>query len=138
MIGLIKGILFLAFCIFLFAIVGIGINYFEDLISGPQYCFNDVSQQEIELIFKNTGIKYTNLQGDSICFRTHDFNKVTVLNQQIQDRKYQEKLAEIKSAERQAIANFPVIVFGIIAIFAVIIIALIINSRNSGYNRGIW
>jgi hypothetical protein len=137
MIGLIKGILFLALCIFVFAIVGIGINYFEDLVSGPQYCFNDVSQQEIELIFRSTGIKYTSLQGDSICFRTHDFNKVTTLNQQIQDRKYQEKIAEIESAERQAKANFPFIILGIIAIFAIIIIALILNNKNS-YNRGIW
>jgi hypothetical protein len=136
MLQYLKFILFLAFAIFVFAMVGAGIDYVETLISGEEYCFNDATQQEIEFVFKGAGIKFTNVSDESICFRTHDFNKVEVLSQQVQDRKYQEALAQIESNERIAKRNFPLLVFGIIAIFAIIIVAVVIWNRNSS-NGGI-
>jgi hypothetical protein len=108
-------------------------NWIDNQLFGDEHCFESKYQQDIELIFRDAGIKITKNNSESLCFRTKDTNKVAIINQQIQDRKYKENLEQIKSNER--ITNIGIIIGAIVLV--IIIIGYFASRPNNSYG-GIW
>jgi len=128
-----KLILYLGFAILViggaFTITGTIQNFVDTQLFGDEHCFESKYQQDIELIFKDAGIKITKNNSESLCFRTKDTNKVAIINQQIQDRKYKENLEQIKSNER--IANFLIIIGSIVIV--ILVVGYLATRQNNNY-----
>ena len=128
-----KFVLFIGFAILVIGgalfITGTVQNFVDTQLFGAKYCFESKYQQDIELAFRDTSISFTKEEGDSVCFRTNDFSKVTALNQQIQDRKYKEKLAEIESNER--VTTLAIIIGAIV--FVIVVISYFASRSNNSY-----
>ena len=109
-------------------------NWIQTAISGPEYCFREIDIVSYSIKFSDFGISETYKKGDELCFRTKDFSQVENISQQIQDRKYQERLAEIEADSIFWNQTFPkLFIFGLIAI-VVIIIIISLSNRNSRGN----
>lgn len=104
-------------------------NLINTQIYGPEYCFRDIDKTSIEVVAQGAKFKYTEETGDELCFRTKDKAFVERLNQQIQDRKAKERIAEIEA--NKEIIKTAIIVFGFIVIAW--FIATIWPKRNRYY-----
>ncbi|MGV8131832.1 MAG: hypothetical protein ACP5N7_07070 [Candidatus Pacearchaeota archaeon] len=104
----------------------------QKLINGPEYCFEDISQSEISVAAQGVEVKYTQTEGDRLCFRTKDYSIVERLNQQIQDRKLQEELARIQASDRFWNETFPFIFLVGSIVLVIIFIILYFSNRNNG------
>ncbi len=111
-------------------------NSIQSVISGPEYCFTDISQSEIAVAAQGVSVKYTKTEGDELCFRTKDTSIVERLNQQIQDRKLQEQLAETEARRQFWNETFPKLF--LFTLVAIVLIILIISLSNRNNNYGGW
>ena len=110
-------------------------NNFDDWLQtqfrGPEYCFKDIDQSTIAIAAQGAEIRYTETEGEELCFRTKDSSIPERLNQQIQDRKLQERLAEIKANERFKNDTLPgLFILGIIALIVIAIIIYLSTGRD--------
>ncbi len=109
-------------------------NWIQTAISGPEYCFRDITQSDISIAAQGIEVKYTKTQGDELCFRTKDSSIIERLNQQIQDRKLQERLAEIEASNIFWNQTFPkLFLFGLIAVVIIVILIVLSNRDSRGY-----
>ena len=109
-------------------------NSIQIAISGPEYCFRDISQSEIGLATQGVSVKYTKTEGDELCLRTKDTSIVQRLNQQIQDRKLEEQLAKTEASRQFWNETFPKLF--LFTLVAIVLIILIISLSNKNNNNG--
>lgn len=107
-------------------------GWFQTVLNGPEYCFEDISQSDISVAAQGVQISYTQTEGNRLCFRTKDTSIVERLNQQIQDRKLQAQLAEIAASDRFWNETFPGIFLIGSAALVVIFIIIYFSTRNNG------
>lgn len=108
--------------------------WIQTTLNGPEYCFDDITQSEISVASGGVSISYTQTEGDQICFRTKDYSIVERLNQQIQNRKLEERLAEIEASSIFWNQTFPKLaIFGLIALVVIIGIIALSNRNQRGY-----
>jgi hypothetical protein len=126
-------ILILAFAYLVFSGASFIVDFFPKLINtqiyGSEYCFKDIDKTTISVASQGAEFKYTKEAGDELCFRTKDKSFVERINQQIQERKEKERLAEIE-ANKEIIKTL-IIVFGFVVVVALVII--ILSNRNNYY-----
>jgi len=105
----------------------------QNLLSGPEYCFTDISQSDISIAAQGVQISYTKTEGDQLCFRTKDSSVVERLNKQIQDRKLQAQLAQIQVSDRFWNETFPILFFIGSIVLVIIFIIIYFSTRERNY-----
>jgi hypothetical protein len=103
----------------------------KNLIEGPEYCLNDVSQSDISIAAQGVSVSFTKTEGNQICFRTKDPSIVERLNKQIQDKKLEVQLAQIEANRQFWNQTAPLLILMILAtIFLIVVIIKISEGRN--------
>lgn len=106
-------------------------SWLQTQFNGPEYCFKDIDQSSVSVAAQGVEVKYTKVEGNVLCFRTKDSSIPERINQQIQDRKLQERLAEIEASDRFWNETFPkLFIIGLIALGVIFVIIYLSTGRD--------
>ena len=106
-------------------------SWLQTQFNGPEYCFKDIDQSSVSVAAQGVEVKYTKVEGNILCFRTKDTSIPERINQQIQDRKLQERLAEIEASDRFWNETFPkLFIIGLIALGVIFVIIYLSTGRD--------
>jgi|SRR3990167_4856630 len=106
-------------------------SWLQTQFNGPEYCFKDIDQSSVSIAAQGVEVKYTKVEGNVLCFRTKDSSIPERINQQIQDRKLQERLAEIEASNRFWNETFPkLFIIGLIALGVIFVIIYLSTGRD--------
>ena len=106
-------------------------GWIKTQLNGPEYCFKDIDQSSVSIAAQGVKVEYTKIEGNVLCFRTKDSSIQERINQQIQDRKLQERLAEIGASNRFWNETFPkIFITGIIALGVIFVIIYLSTGRD--------
>jgi len=106
-------------------------SWLQTQFNGPEYCFKNIDQTSVSVAAQGVEVKYTKIEGNILCFRTKDSSIPERINQQIQDRKMQERLAEIEANRQFWNETFPkLFIFGLIALVVIFVIIYLSSGRD--------